>query len=166
MQQKHSIVAALICGVLILTACQSEVDLDSPPEIVYGEDLCDHCNMIISEPRYAASYLTTSGTPRLFDDIGGMMLYHVEHNEEVHSFWVHDYVSAAWIRGENAFYVITSDLYTPMDYGIFAFESEGRAAEFADEESGSDILSLSDLLALAENGTFELDHHHDMQHTP
>lgn len=166
MGQKHLGFAALICGVLLLAACKPETNLDSPPEIVYGEDACDYCNMIISEPRHAASYLTTTGAAHLFDDIGGMLLYHAEHNEEVHSFWVHDYESEEWLRAENAFYVINSAVYTPMGHGIFAFENEGQAAEFAEQNQKGTVLGFSELLALAKDGNLRSDHQQEMHQTP
>ena len=162
---RRTIIAAVF-GLLVLAACGSGSNLDEPPEIFYGEDICDHCNMIISEPRYAASYLTTDGTTRRFDDTGGLFLYHAEHNEDVHAFWVHDYESEEWIRAESAFYVITSDVYTPMDHGVFAFGDEAGAAEFAEGSQESEILGFGEVLAQAKEGNFEHEHHHEMHESP
>jgi copper chaperone NosL len=65
----------LFCFVaVLLVACGSEVDFDDPPDIVYGEDVCERCSMIINEARYAAAYVTEDGEAHRFDDIGGMVM--------------------------------------------------------------------------------------------
>ena len=62
----------LLLIVSLLLGCVSNLDPSEPPEVHYGEDVCDACNMIISEPRFAAAYYTEDGAVRRFDDIGDM----------------------------------------------------------------------------------------------
>ena len=69
--------------ITIFFGCQSEINFQDPPEIIYGVDICDHCNMIISEARYASSYITQDGKIRKFDDIGDMILYHQINKESL-----------------------------------------------------------------------------------
>ena len=78
--------------------CSQSTNLDEPPEIIYGQDVCDECSMIINEERFAASYVTKSGEVRRFDDIGGMLLYDQKHQEDVHVYWVHDLDTKEWIN--------------------------------------------------------------------
>ena len=88
--KKRIVLFLTILSVLAL-ACQPAPPLDKPPDIRYREDTCDQCRMIISDPRFAASYVTQQGETRRFDDIGDMLIHHTEQGEEVAVFWVHDY---------------------------------------------------------------------------
>ena len=129
---------------LLLAACAPGNDGPQPPEILYGQDVCDSCGMIISEARFAAATLLTNGEFRKFDEIGDMMLYHMERPEDqVQAYFVHDYKSEAWIRGETAFFV-EGDVTTPMGGSIVAFEDQAEAKAFAVEVNGK-VFTLYDL---------------------
>ena len=110
-----------------VAGCRQSVDLQAPPEIIIGQDVCDQCGMLIGEARYAAAYWTVDGQPRRFDDIGGMMAYYHTHGEEVASFWVHDFVSEEWLPAEEATFLVDIGQQTPMGYGIVAFASAEQA---------------------------------------
>ena len=128
----------------LLAACAPKSNEPQPPEILYGQDLCDACGMIIDEARFAAATLLTNGEFRKFDEIGDMMIYHMEHPEDqVQAYFVHDYKSEAWIRGETAFFV-KGDITTPMDGNIVAFEDQTEAKAFAAEVNG-EVFTLYDL---------------------
>ena len=47
-----------------------------PPEIHYGEDVCDACGMLISEAKFAAASVDQDGTAHKFDDIGDLLDYY------------------------------------------------------------------------------------------
>jgi copper chaperone NosL len=138
---------------MFLIACQPAVDLSKPPEIRYGEDICTECNMIISEPRYAAAFYTSDGEAKIFDDIGGMAIYINEHQEEVDQYWVHDYDTEEWIAAEAAFFVVGEGLHTPMDHGVVSFSEESRAADLAAEVGGM-VMTFTKVISLfAEGGS-------------
>lgn len=139
---------------LLLTACGSEVDFDRPPEIVYGEDICERCSMIINEARYAAAYVTEDGQAHLFDDIGGMLAHIEEATGDVVVFWVHDFDNEQWLTAEEAHYV-KGDHVTPMGFGIIAFAGQERAESWAAEQGGM-VMTFSDLLVADQTG--EHDH--------
>ena len=101
--------------------------------------------MIISEPRFAAAYTTVDGQARRFDDIGGMCAHHLETQEEVTSFWVHDYQTEEWLRAEEAFFVLGEEIYTPMAFGVVAFAERSAADSFAAEMDGL-VMSFEHLL--------------------
>lgn len=124
-------------SLILLAACGSEPDFDEPPAMRYGEDVCDRCLMIINEARYAAAFVTPEGEERRFDDIGGMVTTIKEAPEEVAVFWVHDYDTEEWLKAEDAFFVESDDLATPMGFGIIAFAERSRAEEWADEQAGN-----------------------------
>jgi copper chaperone NosL len=129
-----------------LAACSREAAIDQPPVIRYGEDICDHCQMIISEARFAASYVTEAREVRRFDDIGNMMLHLAEKKEAVAVFWVHDYESEEWLPAEEAHFVVSSAIHTPMGHGVVALASAERAASLAEEWDGR-VFQFNELVA-------------------
>ena len=136
---------------VLLIACQTSLDLSQPPEIRYGEDICSECNMIISEPRFAAAYYTSDGDSKLFDDIGGMAIYIAEHGEDAVQYWVHDYDTEEWIAAEESFFVISKGIHTPMDHGVVAFSDESRAEDLTTDLEGM-VMTFTEVLSFFENG--------------
>lgn len=130
---------------LVLVACGPQGPTGEPPEIVYGRDVCDACGMIIDEARFAASYVTTTGEVRKFESIEDMLTYHREHQEKVHLFWVHDYEGEAWVRADEAFFVQSDMLQTPMGGGLIAAATEPQAQALALTWHG-DVLTFTELL--------------------
>jgi len=127
---------------------QSEV---KPPEIHYGETECIQCRMIISDARFAAGYTYAVSEGRYesvpFDDIGGMLIYASKHPEhQIAAFWVHDFTTEEWIRAQDAFYVFSQHLETPMAFGTAALETREKAEELAAEYHG-ELLDWDGLLA-------------------
>jgi copper chaperone NosL len=147
--------------ILLLVGCGQAANTSEPPKILYGQDVCDRCNMIISEEKYAAAYWTQAGEARRFDDIGGMLAHITENTEEVVSYWVHDFETGEWIRAEEAFYVADSDLITPMGFGIVAFADEALAENMAHGKEIEMQYTFADLLAM--NITMPMDHTHGVE---
>jgi len=136
---------ALVLAALLLSSCGSKSSEPLPPEIIYGQEMCDRCGMIISDVRFASAILLNNGEYRKFDDVGEMLAYQNDHpDEQVDALFVHDYLSEEWIRGETAFYVQSEDLQTPMGSGIVAFANQVEAESFAVEWHGK-VQSLDDL---------------------
>jgi copper chaperone NosL len=132
---------------LIVTACGSNANAEPmPPEIHYGEDMCEFCGMIISDPRYAAGYLTRDGEEHIFDDIGNMFRSHLQKQDEATAFFVHDYGEKSWIRAETAHYVMSSKLLTPMLNGLAAAATAEKAAALAAEVGGK-VLTFDEVMA-------------------
>ncbi len=121
---------------LLLIGCGQSVDLDEPPEILYGQDVCDECSMIINEDRFATSYVTESGEIRRFDDAGGMLFYDQKHQEDVRIYWVHDFETKEWIDAEKAVFVLDDDLFTPMGWGLAPFATQKQAEKYISENGG------------------------------
>lgn len=163
---QFQIVAVLLLAVL-LAACGGADDADGPPEIRYGQDVCEQCKMIISEPRFASAYATEAGDVRRFDDIGEMFLYAGERAENVRAFWVHDFSSEKWIEASSATFVHDSGLSTPMGWGIAAFADREAASAYV-EDHGGDLFSYDALREQVENGSLTppgmTGHDHDHDH--
>jgi copper chaperone NosL len=101
--------------------------------------------MIISEERYAAGYITDSGEEFIFDDIGDLVKAYMQDQGDIKATFVHDYDNHTWIRGENAYYVLSPNLPTPMLSGLAAFPSIEMAEEFSAEMDGQ-VLTFDELL--------------------
>jgi len=141
----RALLSLVLIGFVML-GCQSSAQFDKPPDIRYGEDVCDECRMIINEPRFAAAYVTRQGEVRRFDDIGDMVQYHRKHAEEVAVFWVHDFETEEWLRADQAVFVISSEIHTPMGHGIVAVRDRGRAERLMASLRGK-VLTWQELLA-------------------
>ena len=91
-------------GVAAICGCGGG-DADSPPELVYGEDACRRCIMIINEARYAAGYVDADGVSRGFDDLG-CVLELLRGGESVPNvLWVVDHATEEWVRVADAWFV-------------------------------------------------------------
>jgi copper chaperone NosL len=145
------VVALLLLALLFLVGCGAQQSLDEPPEIRFDVDVCDQCGMIISEPRFAASYVTTAGDVRKFESIGDMLVYHLREQEEVYLFWVHDYYSDEWLRGDEALYVLSEQIVTPMGDSVLG-TADQTAADRLVAEGGGMIIGFEQLVTLAESG--------------
>ncbi len=133
---------------LLLGACSQTADTTQPPEIAYGQDVCDNCNMLISEEKFAAAYWTADGRARRFDDMGEMLSYMQSNPEEIASAWVHDVNSAEWLPAEDAYFVMNSGLMTPMGTGIVACGSEDEAAALAFGQDGAAVMTFDELMGM------------------
>lgn len=158
--------ATLLLLISLLAACGGSQNLAEPPDIRYGEDVCEECSMIINEPRHAASYVLTDGTVRRFDDIGEMLAYDSKHHEAVHVYWVHDFNTEEWVMADKASFVLNNEAKTPMGWGLLAFADDASADQYMAEVGGTETL-WADLQTAVANG--ELDpaslnahiHNHD-----
>ena len=130
-----------------LAACAPQSGEPQPPDIAYGQDVCDECGMIIDEPRFAAASLTTDSMMSKFDDIGDMLAFHAGRPDvQVHAWFVHDYNTEEWMRGETAFYVRSAQIVSPMGHGIAAFRDRSAAETFAGG-IGASVLTFDALRA-------------------
>jgi copper chaperone NosL len=98
-----------------------------PPAITYGQDRCEACGMIISDPRYAAASRQEAAEHR-FDDIGCL----VGHSGKALAAgqaagYVHDAATHDWLEARAAAFVRSPAIQTPMGFGIAAFASAGAA---------------------------------------
>ncbi|MCC7163681.1 MAG: nitrous oxide reductase accessory protein NosL [Anaerolineae bacterium] len=128
----------ILVMVIGLVGCGQSANDIGAPEIFYGQDVCDECSMIISDVRFAAATIDLNGNIHKFDDIGGMVVYHMDHPEsQVRAYFVHDYNTQVWLRGETAYYVHSPQIQSPMNDGIAAFADEASAQAFAAQVRGT-----------------------------
>jgi copper chaperone NosL len=113
---------------LMAVGCGRGTGRPTPPDIRFGEDVCSQCTMIIEDPRFAAAAVTTGGETVMFDDVAELFAWMRAHTD-VRVAWVQDFDGGGWIEAAAAWYVVDSQLHTPMGGGILTSTSaEGAAA--------------------------------------
>ena len=134
----------ILLAALALAGCAQQTGEPQPPEIAYGRDVCDRCGMMIDEPRFAAAVILANGQTLKYDDLGEMIMQHGAASQgAVRAWFVHDYHSEEWLRGETASYVLSPKLRTPMGFGVAAFADRASAEAFAATMSGT-VMSLEE----------------------
>jgi len=125
----------------VFGACARGDTAIKPAEIHYGQDACAECNMIISDPRFAASYARELSEGRYaaiaFDDIGDMLTHAQKHPEhKIAGWYVHDYQSKEWLDATQAFYVFADGIRSPMGHGLAAHTRREAAQQMATTVKG------------------------------
>lgn len=146
---------------VVLAACGAGSNEGGPPDIQYGRDICVQCAMIINEEKFAAAYTLDDGTEKSFDDVGGLVLHQRATGDTLNleSTWVHDYETVEWVDVENAYFVATLSVSTPMGHSILSFSDEARAQAFASSVGGEVVLWDVVFAMPVQDGL--IGHHHD-----
>jgi copper chaperone NosL len=148
MDRKPLTALLLLVLVSLAGACSTSAVAEGPPDINYGRDVCFECGMIISETRFASAYRLADGTEKLFDDVGGMLKHgHASGEIGAAEAWVHDYTTEEWVAADQAYFIVTRSVMTPMAFGIVSFGDEGRALAFA-RDIDADVVDWATVLAL------------------
>ncbi len=135
---KSALSMSIVAAALSLTACSREDD--GPPAIRLGDSTCAHCNMIISDERFATATVVESDRgpePLLFDDFICQLDYEKAHPDiAVVTRWSHDYNTQTWFPTADAFFVRSDQIRAPMASHLAAFESKEDAEKLATELEG------------------------------
>ena len=142
MMRKLSFIMLLLF--VIVAGCSSQ-DAFEPQPIDTNVDGCDECHMGIQDIKASSEVILKDGTPKKFDDIGCMVLFIKDHEEEVANIFVHDYLTSEWIDMNNATFIQGSKVKSPMNYGFVAFSSTEEAKNFQ-AENGGEIFTPGDVL--------------------
>lgn len=133
-------VVASALPLLALASCGRDRDL-GPPKIVYGQQECDECRMIISEERYAAGLVVDSPDgviKQAFDDVNCMV--DVLRRQTAATIpYVHDYDTLQWLDARGAHFLHSDKLQTPMASGLASFTSREAAQKLAERFPGKVI---------------------------
>lgn len=107
-----------------------------PAQLRLDEDACTYCRMAVSQRRFAAQAVQASRVD-FFDDVGCLAAWIKEAPPpSATALYVADYGSGEWIPAENASYVRSQAIPSPMSYGIAAWTDSRQAAEWAQEVEG------------------------------
>lgn len=112
---------------VVLFACKAE-----PEAIRYGTDACYTCKMTLMDSKFGAEVVTAKGKVYKFDDLNCMVGFinsDYLSDETIQHKLVVDYSQPEkLIPADEAFYLKSGDIRSPMASGIAAFETE-RALE-------------------------------------
>jgi hypothetical protein len=133
--------ARLIVAVLSVAALAGCTRTDQPEDPVWGKQPCEHCHMVVSDPRFAAQLVTRAGDRVHFDDVGCMAKYLIDREPEVAHLWVKS-ASGLWTDALKMHY--SAGHQTPMGYGFVAdaagtldFAAVKRAAAQTNMQAGA-----------------------------
>ena len=143
--------APRIAGALLLAAlaaCARSRAASGPPTVRWGEDACDECHMILSDPRDASVARLADGTELRFDDVGDAAAWFARHPAPGAAVWAHDWETDRWIPAASARFVVSPRFATPMGHGVVAVADAARANALARENAGQ-ISDWSGLVAAA-----------------
>ena len=131
---------------LLLAGCEGRPSA-RPPTIRYGEEPCVQCRMLIGDARYAAALVTAAGEAQKFDDIGCLIRYQAQHPESPQAVWVRAYRADEWLAADQAVFVHSTELATPMGSGLVALAAEKDAAQWGREMRG-EVVRFEELPAV------------------
>ena len=87
--------------------------------------------MLINEARFAVTAKTATDEPVAFDSTECLVRYLQRGGLPLAQIWVHDYNAERWLAADEAFYVASPALATPMGPGIVATASADDASRLA-----------------------------------
>jgi hypothetical protein len=87
--------------------------------------------MIISDERFAAALVTTTGEALKFDDIGCMIQQDAGHARPDVAYWVRSFQGQGWLNAREATFVHSPAIVSPMGYGLAALPTGPVADELA-----------------------------------
>jgi copper chaperone NosL len=107
---------------------------DGPEPIVWDQEACAHCRMLISAPEFAAQLQDEDGRVFDFDDPGCLLRYVSERQPRVHALWFRHAQEDRWLRADQVAFRRVAE--TPMDWGLAAVDaSEPHDLELAAAEA-------------------------------
>lgn len=140
---------------------KKEFLVEHKPIAVKETEKCPVCGMFVAKyPSWVAqiSYETNKGERNFyFDGVKDLMKFYFDPNkwgkfgylkkEKIKNILVSDYYTQKAIDGQNAFFVIRSDVYGPMGNELVPFEFFEDALEFLKDHKGKKILKFSEIQA-------------------
>lgn len=114
-----------------------------PRPLAYGSDACEHCLMGVSDDAHGAEAVTRTGKVHTFDSVECLVawLQTDPAAERLHAAWVTDFADGrALVRADEASYLVSDFLASPMGLGITAFrraqDRDGAVHTFGGEAMG------------------------------
>ncbi|MFJ7952922.1 nitrous oxide reductase accessory protein NosL [Lysinibacillus sp. NPDC096418] len=118
-----------------------------PREIVSETDVCEICNMSIVHNEYAGQIALKNGDYEIFDDLGCLIEYiNANGKEEIGAAYIKDTRENEWMNVFEATFVYNKDYWTPMNYGVLAFDTKEAADSWMAKEGNGKVLAYEDLL--------------------
>jgi copper chaperone NosL len=139
----RSRIVAVLALAFLAAACSS-----GPRAIQLGDEECAHCRMVIGDEHYAAQLTTERGRSYAFDDVACMAAFIAAADSDTYrGQWVADFDNPGeWLPVEDAVFLKSPSLRTPMGGGASAHRSE-EAARALLAEAGGATMNWNALLA-------------------
>ena len=110
---------------------------------------CANCGMLTSKyPKWEQKVVSIDKGTMYFDGARCMfkiLLDEKQHPQKIDSIMVKDYYSLEYIDGNNAFYVIGSDVLGPMGNELIPFKTLKEAEGFKKDHNGEKIIGFADV---------------------
>jgi copper chaperone NosL len=124
---------------VLLFACKPE-----PEALQYGHDACQTCKMTLVDKKFGAELVTAKGKVYKFDDVNcmaGFMNSGYLNDETISYKLITDYTQPGkLIPAEEAFYLKSDNIRSPMASGIAAFESEASLRKHKETLTGIQLV--------------------------
>jgi hypothetical protein len=117
---RKRLILTLVFGVAAVIALIARAQRlpDGPQAIIWDQQACAHCRMLIGEPGYAAQLQTDDGQVLDFDDPGCLLRFVAEQHPHVRQMWFRHAREDRWLRGDAvAFRRVAA---SPMGWGLAA----------------------------------------------
>lgn len=126
-----SSIAVLI--LFVLSSCST-----GPQTIDYGNDGCHFCKMTIVDKIHGSELITDKGKVFKFDATECMLNYTAENSELINTTLLTNYYEAPtkFINVEEATFLISENLPSPMGANLTAFKTKESAEEVLSEKGG------------------------------
>ncbi len=111
-----------------------------PEQIKFNFDSCSYCEMLISDQRFPAQIVTTTGKVYKFDAVE-CMIGSIEENEidknKIEKMFVTDFVkNDSWLEADKSFFMICNKIKSPMGVNAKAFVNQTSAEKAATDNDG------------------------------
>lgn len=120
----------------ILCGCSKE-----PVPIIFGEDGCSNCRMIISDQRFGGEILTSKGKAYKFDSIECMAAYIIKgqrDSENIYKLLTIDFYNpTTFIDAFQAWYLHSENLKSPMGANLSSFKTHKEITEIQNKYPGN-----------------------------
>lgn len=133
--------SALTSGLLIVaTACGT-----GPRDVRLGLDECAHCRMSVDDLRFAGQLVSRTGQTWTFDSIECLAAFVAGPDapgpDAVRSVWVMSFDEpGAWLSADQADFLHSDGIRSPMGVGLAAFRSASRAEGAQTAFGGGEVL--------------------------
>lgn len=130
-------VSSYVGGILI---CMVVLSCSTGPEpLNYGTDVCQFCKMTLVDNKFGAELVTKKGKVYKFDDINCFLNFYNSgyENEDFQHKLVIDYSTPGnLIDATNGFYLKSSEIRSPMNSQVAAFETKSSMDTFKKQWKG------------------------------
>ncbi len=124
-----------LLSLVILIACSAE-----PEPLVYGEDACHHCKMVLMDQKFGAEVVTTKGKVYKFDDVNCMISFineNIKDERDIKFRLVTQFNKPGELTDAGtAFYVKANSIKSPMASQIAAFADYEEMKQYSKELKG------------------------------